>query len=228
MAITRFSAFVRSSLSTVSKHKIVTGVVVFAIIGGGYYFFISKKATTIVTFQNIQVIRKSIVTKVSGTGTITPTNTVTLKAKGSGDLRTVSVKAGAIVKQGAMLMSLDATTAYQKVATAKVNLETAELELDKIKKPADNLSVLQLNNQIASAEQKIKDQDTVVANAHTALLNVSFEAAPDTQTTSQTAPIITGSYMGTNEGQIKLTTYMSGDGLRFNNSSTIRYYRPLC
>ncbi len=215
MVASRFLNGVRSARSFLFRHTIIFGLVSLALIGIVVYFLFLKTTPVVTTLQDVRAVRKSISTNVSGSGTITPTNTVVLKAKGSGDLRLVSAKAGSVVRQGATLMSLDAATAYQKVQTAQVNLETAQLELDKIRQPADSLSVLQLKNQIASAEQKIKDQDVLVSNVRLSLLNVSFEAVPEIQTTPEAAPTITGSYMGTEEGQIKVATYMSGNGLRF-------------
>lgn len=200
--------------STILAHKIISSIALVAVLGGGY-FLTTKKATAQVTLQDIKVVQKTITSSVTGTGTITPTNTITLKAKGSGDIRSISVKAGDSVRQGARLVSLDATNALQAVQTAKVNLETAQLELDKIKQPADSLAVLQLKDQIATAEQAIKDQDTAVTNARRTLLNAGLQAVPEAQSTSAPAPLITGSYLGSDEGQIKLTIYQSGNGLRF-------------
>lgn len=215
MATISFSNRMRTGKDYILKHKILSVFTIILLASIPSYFLFFKKTAITTILQDVKVVRKTISVNVSGTGMISPTNTVSLKAKGSGDITKISIKAGDTARQGTSLISLDATIAYQKVQTAKVNLETAQLDLEKIQKPADNLAVLQLKNQIASAQQKIKDQDVAVANAYTSLLNVSFEAIPETQTTSSPAPTISGSYLGTTQGQIKITPYMAGDGLRY-------------
>ncbi|MFA5131791.1 MAG: efflux RND transporter periplasmic adaptor subunit [Candidatus Paceibacterota bacterium] len=209
-------------VSFLKKHKkssISIGIVLVAY--GIYTIFFLPSTTTTTTITEIKVAQKSFSLSVSGSGAISPINTVTLKAKGSGDIRSIQVKAGDTVRQGARLISLDATTAYQNLTTAQVNLETAKLDLEKIKKPPTTLEVLQIQNQIDTAKQTILDQDTAVINAYTSLMNVSFEATPESQASAQTPPTITGSYLGKTEGQIKIISYLSGDGLRFTASGLV-------
>lgn len=195
--------------------SVVLGVVVAA---GAIFYLLSGEKAVSVTTQSVVVTRKNLTTSVSGSGTISPTNTVDIKVKGQGDIRSITVKAGQTVKQGATLVSLDASDAYQELSTAQVNLETAELELEKIKQPAETLDLLRIKNQIASAKQKIIDQDVAVANAYKTFLNTSLTAYPETQSSSVSAPVISGSYMGGKEGEIKIISYLSGDGVRFTAS----------
>lgn len=189
-----------------------------AVIVGATFYLSSGEESVSITTQSVAVVRKNLTTSVSGSGTISPTNTVDIKVKGQGDIRAISVKAGQTVKQGATLVSLDASDAYQELSTAQVNLETAELELEKIKQPAETLDLLRIKNQIATAKQKIIDQDVAVANAYKTFLNTSLTAYPETQSSSVSAPVISGSYMGGNEGEIKVISYLSGDGVRFTAS----------
>ncbi len=214
--MTRFpAASFSKAFSLIKTYKIISVLVGVFVIGGAWYAFHAKTASASVIIQQVKVVRAPLSVDVTGSGTVSPTNTVTLKVKGSGDIRVISVKAGDVVKQGKALISLDATDAYRALQTAKVNLETAQLELDKIKEPADTVQVLQLKNQIADAQQAIKDQDLAVANAKRVLFNAGLQALPEVQMTSSQPPTITGSYLGTTEGQIKVTTYMTGDGLHF-------------
>ncbi|MBP6888125.1 MAG: efflux RND transporter periplasmic adaptor subunit [Candidatus Pacebacteria bacterium] len=200
--------------------KISGGFLVITLVTLSYSIF-SSNSNVVVTSQEVKVERKDIVVSVSGSGTISPTNTVAIKVKGQGDIRTIAVKAGQAVKQGSTLLSLDASDAYQDLAVAQVNLETAELELEKIRQPAETLDVLKVKNQIATAEQKIKDQDLLVSNAYKTFLNTTLAAYPEIQATSVSAPTISGSYMGGKEGEIKILSYLSGDGLRFTVSGIV-------
>lgn len=216
--------FIRTKISrvivSIKSFPKLSATIVVILISGTYFVFSGDTAVTVTT-QEVLVKKKDISVSVSGSGTISPTNTVDIKIKGQGDIRTIAVRAGQSVKQGTTLIALDASDAYQDLATAQVNLETAQLELEKIKKPADTIDVLKIKNQIASAQQKIKDQDVAVANAYKSFLTTSLAAYPETQTTSVEQPTISGSYLGESKGEIKIISYMTGDGLRFTVSGLV-------
>ncbi|MFH1145830.1 MAG: efflux RND transporter periplasmic adaptor subunit [bacterium] len=142
-------------------HKVIASVLAIALVGGGYWGF--KKFTS--TDGQVRYIlataeKGTLVSSVSGSGQVTVSSQVDVKAKAGGDVVYVGVKNGQEVKMGTLLVQLDARDANKAVRDAEANLLSARLSLQKLKQPADQLSVLQAENSLAqSKESKQKAED---------------------------------------------------------------------
>jgi HlyD family secretion protein len=213
---TSSSSYVRTTLTYLRSHKVITFCLLVVCFATLYYFYQKKPATVAETYSVSEVKLGSISNAVNGSGQIIPVNTLELKTKTSGDISEVLVKAGDKVVQGQALVKLNASQALQKVRTAEVNLASAKLDLQKLIKPAETLDVTLIKNQISDDEASIKNQDTLVATAYKNLLNASFEALSQNVNSSEVAPTITGTYLGGQEGQITISVYGTGDGSMFN------------
>ncbi|MCX6746180.1 MAG: efflux RND transporter periplasmic adaptor subunit [Candidatus Parcubacteria bacterium] len=136
------------------KHKILISLIGIGLIIGGYFVFKSLTSTPAAAHYVIATVEKgTLITSVSGTGQISVTNQVDVKAKASGDLYNVPIVAGQEVKTGAILAQINAKDALKSVRDAKANLDSAKLSLEKLQEPADQLSITQAQNALAQAQE---------------------------------------------------------------------------
>ena len=134
-------------------HKILTGIILIAIVGGGYFTY--HQYTTShqpLKYVLATVTRGTVVTSVSGSGQISSSNQFDLKPKVSGDVLSVKGQEGQTVKAGDILMQLDATDAYKAVRDANANVESAKLSLEKLTQSATPTQISQAQNDLANAQ----------------------------------------------------------------------------
>lgn len=145
----------------VLKHKAYSLVVILVLIFGGNFVYKSIKGTASSTSYVVGSVAKgTLITSVSGSGQISVTNQVDIKAKSSGEVTSVNVVAGKEVKAGTILASIDAREAVRSVRDAQTSLETAKLELDQLLQPAEELTVFEAQTAlIQSQEAKQKSED---------------------------------------------------------------------
>ncbi len=151
-------------------HKVWSGIIAIAILFIGYKTVSAFRGTATETrYVTAAAEKGTIIASVSGSGQISASNQVDIKAKASGDVTAVVGKEGQFVKAGTAIAYLDATDAQKAVRDAEISLETAELSLQKLQQPADNLSLIQSQNSLANAKQNlVSDYDngfTDVADA---------------------------------------------------------------
>ena len=116
------------------RHKIAASALILAILGGGYYGYtkiFSDDGT--IRYATAQVQKGTLIVSISGNGQVSVSNQVDIKPKVSGDLIYVGVKNGQEVRSGALIAQLDAGDARKTVRDAEVNLESAKLNLEKLK-----------------------------------------------------------------------------------------------
>lgn len=121
-------------LSDVFKvHPFVSGVIVITAFGVGYFVYGavlgSEAAGASYIFGAVE--RKTIIASVSATGQVSAENEIDLKPKASGQLISVSVKAGDAVRVGQVIARLDSADALQNIADAEESLAEAKLQLQK-------------------------------------------------------------------------------------------------
>ena len=124
---------------------------------GGYYGYQKLTATSPAPqYITALVERGSLVVSVSGTGQVASSNQIDLKSLASGTVTKVAVHAGEEVAANVVLIQLDSSDAQKAVRDASVNMASAKLALDKLKKPADTLSILQAENSLNSAKDNLE------------------------------------------------------------------------
>ena len=144
-------------------HKIISVIVLVAVLGGGYWGYNKLTSTAGYTrYITANVEKGTIIASISGSGQVSASNQVDVKPKVSGEITAVYVKAGQEVSAGATLAQLDARDAQRAVQDAETSLETAKLELDKILEPLDELTLLQAETSLTDAkESKQKSEDNI-------------------------------------------------------------------
>lgn len=130
----KFTEYVRG-------HKIRSFLGLFIVIIIGYFLFFKSSKTGQTQYALAQVTRGSIVTSVSGTGQVSADNQVTVKPKVSGTYIYVNPGlAGKKVAAGTLIAEIDPTTAAQAVRSDQLDLESAQLALEKLENDQTNTS----------------------------------------------------------------------------------------
>jgi len=144
-------------LAQLIKHKFIAGIFLLLVAAGGYWGYtkIFNNDGT-VRYAVAQVQKGTLIVSISGSGQVSVSNQVDIKPKASGDIVYVGVKNGQEVKAGTLIAQLDDRDAQKAVRDAETNLESAKLSLEKLKQPADALSVIQAENALKLAEQELK------------------------------------------------------------------------
>jgi len=136
------------------NHKFWAVVIFLVVIFGGYklygIIFPTVEETRYVTTG---VKKGEILVSVTGTGQVSASNQLDLKAKASGDVVSIPVTEGAQVKAGTLIMQLDTRDALKSIRDAEASLESAKLSLEKLKQPPDQLSLIQAENSLAKAKE---------------------------------------------------------------------------
>jgi len=139
-----------------TEHKIKSSIAILLVLLVGYWGYgklTSKAGDPQYVVTNVQT--GTLVTTITGTGQVSSSNQIELKPKASGDVVYVGVTSGQVVRAGTTIVSLDATDAQKAVRDAEVNVQSAQISLQKIKQPADTLSTIQAQNALASAQTSL-------------------------------------------------------------------------
>jgi RND family efflux transporter MFP subunit len=167
-------------LGAVTRHKIIALVIVAAVAGGGYHLYRSSKSGAGETrYVLAKAAKETLIVSVSGSGQVSASNQVDIKAKAAADAVTVNLTAGQEVKAGQILVQLDARDALKAVRDAETNLETARLSLERLKQPADDLTLLQSENALTSAIESKKKAEDDLANDYEDAFNTIANAFLD-------------------------------------------------
>ncbi len=135
--------FIQKIKSFISNNKIWSIIIILVIVIPCYLLFFKTNTSTETKYVTTAVTKGNVVVSVSGSGQIQSTDTLNINANTSGNIISVPVKVGQEVKKGQLIASMDSTD-------ARISLETAQLSLDKLKKPSV-LGVLQKKNSIIKA-----------------------------------------------------------------------------
>ncbi|MDD2732254.1 MAG: efflux RND transporter periplasmic adaptor subunit [Candidatus Pacebacteria bacterium] len=153
----------RKISNLILKHKFIAAVITAIILTALYfsYTFIFRKNNE-VNYVTAEVEKGTLIVSVSGTGQVSALDQVDIKSKTSGEIVYVGVKKGQEVKASALIAAVDAYSAEKAVRDAEINLETANLELEKLLSPPDQLTLLQYENSLIQAkESKAKAENNL-------------------------------------------------------------------
>jgi len=166
----------------------MSGVILLMIIAAGYFGYqaLAKNKST-ARYITAAVEKGTLVVSVSGSGQVSVSDQIDIRPKVSGDIVYLGIKKGQEVKDGALLAQIDADEAQKAVADAETALETAQLELEELLKPADAYSLIQAENALSQAQDnltKLKfDQESEYQDSQNAIkkaednLNKAYEDA---------------------------------------------------
>ncbi len=147
--------------SHIFAHKIISAVVLIAIFGGGYWGY--RKFTSTAgeaRYLTGKVEKGDIIASVSGSGQVSASMQIDIKAKTSGDVIYVGQASAQKVTTGTLIAQLNTKDAQKSVRDAEINLESAQIALDKLKVQKSSQS---LNADLAKAYD---DGFNTVSNAY--------------------------------------------------------------
>ncbi|QQR82750.1 efflux RND transporter periplasmic adaptor subunit [Candidatus Campbellbacteria bacterium] len=165
--------------SLLQNKKIVYGVPAALIVIGALWFGLARSGGN--SGEVISVEKRDVVEKVVLSGSVKADVVSDLGFEASGVVRDVFVSVNDIVAQGTTL--------------ARLGLGTLQAELQSAQAGAF-IKQSQVANTFVSLDTIKQKQDTLVANALSQMLSSDLEAEPQESTYTQTAPSITGRYVG--------------------------------
>lgn len=210
------------------------------IVAVGSYLYFSRSNTPINDVEIESVTRNDVREVVSETGYVQPTRNVSMAFEQSGRVVSIPVKEGDVVEEGSLLVVLDSSERQANLVAAQARLSAEQVRLRELIAGADKTSLdvysaavdssqTTLENAKVNLEEVISQQNQLVANAQKALLTVGLQAylASDERESSSysfTAPTISGTYNGTEEGVYLIELYnsdaLSGSSYRVSGLET--------
>ena len=149
---------------------------VFLISGGG-----NKAASRDVTYAETTPVRQDVSNSLSGTGTLNPANTYTVKSLVDGKILTGDFEEGDKVEEGDVLYTIDSSDASTNLEKASIALQQAQRSYDKtvdlqyVRAEVDG-TVSSLK--VAKGDQVTSGQEVaVIRDSSKMLLNLLFPAA---------------------------------------------------
>ncbi|MEO8065817.1 MAG: efflux RND transporter periplasmic adaptor subunit [Candidatus Doudnabacteria bacterium] len=200
-----------------TKKYIIWGLVILAVVFAGYLVLRKKpvayKAAYTVAAQDV---RQTVIS----TGTVTSQSNLSLAFKSSGILTRLYVKVGDKVRAGRILAQLDEKDASASIAQANAQVLSAQANLDKVLNGASGTDIdvaqVALNNAKASLANTKTQQQTLVSNALSAMLNSGIAAIPAVANLSTATIAVSGTYTGTQQGADTITVSAVGGGFTYN------------
>ena len=144
---------IKNIAGKIIRHKIASFIIAAIAIAGGTFAFNALGGASQIRYVLAAAEKGNIITTVSGSGQVSASKQVDIKATVSGDVISVNAKVGDEVIKGQIIARLDSTSAQKSVRDAETNLESAQLALEKILKPAEDLDILKAENSLEQAKQ---------------------------------------------------------------------------
>ena len=179
---------------------------VFLISGGG-----NKAASRDVTYAETTPIRQDVSNSLSGTGTLNPANTYTVKSLVDGKILTGGFEEGDKVEEGDVLYTIDSSDASTNLEKASIALQQAQRSYDKtvdlqyVRAEVDG-TVSSLK--VAKGDQVTSGQEVaVIRDSSKMLLNLLFPAADAANfSVGQSADVVLDGTFETLKGTVTAVT----------------------
>ncbi|MCC6643606.1 efflux RND transporter periplasmic adaptor subunit [Candidatus Peregrinibacteria bacterium] len=152
-------------LKNLLKSKVFWIIIVLIVAAFGYFKFFNKTAAVTPTYQIGKVQTGTISTSVSNTGQIVVGTQIEVKPRVSGILESLRVKNGQKVKKGDIIAIIDDSDAQKSIRNASLDLENAQISLEKTEKPTDEYTISSARSDLAQAQldlKKLQDPPTAL------------------------------------------------------------------
>lgn len=206
--------------SILTKFKWYIAIVAVAAGGLYYYFqvFTAEDTANATSFYVVETVERGEVTSgIQTTGNIIAAQKLDIDVyKQLSRIDVVNVQNGSHVEEGDVLFSFDKNDAYVDTQSAKVDVVEAELALQEEQTSATdpNTQIRTKENQIAGYEKTIADSPQDIEDAYRDFLNEDLEVVVHKDRSSalsdRTEPILSGRYVGDQEGSYVIEVYASG------------------
>lgn len=148
------------------KHKIISGIIAIILVVVAFYSYKFLAGSSQETKYTIGTVEKgTIISSVVGTGQISASDQLAIKAEASGDIVYLNTFVGQEVVKGKLLTQIDTKIALQDIQDAQDSLDSAKISLEKIKGTDD--TVVAKNKQQAEndLEKDYEDGFITIGNA---------------------------------------------------------------
>lgn len=199
-----------------TKKKIIIYIILLLVIG---FFVMRSRKTDPNAILTDTVKKQDLKQTVLATGQVTSETDLSLSFKTSGVVRSVDVKVGDKVRAGQVLATLEARDAAARLTQARGVYQQAQANFQKVLLGATSEEVqvaqVTLDNAKKNLEDTKKQQQVLVDNAYKALLNSGLAAIAGPGNSGSVTITVTGAYVGTEQGQYKISIIATGGGLVF-------------
>ena len=145
---------IKKIVGLVFSNRLLGGLVVVALLSIGYWVFSIYSNNEVEAGYLTETVEiGELVSSLSGNGQVSASGQVDLKFKASGDLTYLGVVVEQKVRKGTLIASLDISDAEKTIRDAEVDLESSQLSLEKLLKPASDLDIMQAENSLAQANE---------------------------------------------------------------------------
>jgi len=115
-------------------HKIISVVVLFAVLGGGYWGYNKFTSAALDTrYITAKVERGTIIASISGSGQVSSLNQIDIKSAVSGNVVYITAQNGQKISAGGLIAKLDDSDVQKSIRDAEINLESSQISLEKFK-----------------------------------------------------------------------------------------------
>lgn len=150
------------------NHKIFASIILLVLIYGIYSVSTSLFGSDSETKYVLSRVRSGdITTTVTGTGQVSASNQIELKAKTSGKITTIGARTGDELKAGAIIAKVD-------TRDIDLSLQSARISLQKLTRPTDATTRIQAENSLDDAKESLEKAEADLGKAYEdALTSVS-------------------------------------------------------
>jgi len=208
-----------------NKHTLFTAAGIAVILIAGVFVSLQLKKTPQVNF--VAVKKADITQAVSVDGTVDSAQDLSLAFQNGGTVTQINVNAGDTVKKGQILVKLDTGTAAAALSQAQAALSAAQANYEKLINGATSAQTdvsaatvqtaqTALDNAKKTQTATIAQQNLIISNAQSAVLNSGLSATPASGNLSNVSPTISGTYTGSDQGEYDIKIFSTGSGLNFS------------
>ena len=226
--------YMTNLIETAKKHPYISAIAILVVSFGGYRYYQSTHATAQIKYVTGTVQKATLIKTIDGSGQVSELGKLDLKPTGSGAVISLPLKQGSPVRSGQVVAVIDQRSNYVSLVQARASVANAEANYAKVVAGAtssdEHLSQLAVDSAVTSLEnsknsykQVELQQQLAVKNARTNLFNSTPAAIPASNNLSTATVAVSGSYLGTQDGQYAISIYSGGDGTHYAVGG-INYY----
>ena len=139
----------------VLERKILSIVIALVLIFVVYKLFFSSSTSTQTSYSIDQVSRQTVVSYLSETGQVAASGNINLNSTVSGQITSIKVKPGDTVRAGDLIATVESSSAYTSLESAKLAYDDAKVSYQKSISPAATTSLLTAQNSLQSSSSSL-------------------------------------------------------------------------
>jgi multidrug efflux pump subunit AcrA (membrane-fusion protein) len=150
----KFTGFVKK----ITKNKFLSGGLILAVLLIGYFGFQKlNSGGSSTAYATTAVTKGTLIVTTAGSGQVDVSRQTEIKPKVSGKVFSVNVAKGDNVLAGTVIAQIDTKDAQKTIRDASLNLQNAQIALQKLKQPTDAYSIAQAELNLEQAQTDLND-----------------------------------------------------------------------